>query len=48
VCEYQWVAGDTDVVGTYYIDVLVTFTGPIPEHFPQAFHRELIIRPKVG
>ena len=48
LCEYQWVAGDTDTVGTYYIDVLVTFSGPIPEHFPQMFHRELIIRPKVG
>jgi hypothetical protein len=48
LCEYQWVAGDTDSVGTYLIEVLVTFAGSIPERFPQRFNRELIIRPKVG
>lgn len=48
ICEYQWVAGDTDTVGTYSVDVLVTFPGSIPEHFPQAYDRELIIGPKVG
>ena len=48
LCEYQWVAGDTDTVGTYHIEVLVTFAGDILERFPQAFNRELVIRPKVG
>lgn len=48
LCEYQWVAGDTDTVGTYHVEVLVTFAGSIPERFPQQFDRELIIRPKVG
>ena len=48
LCEYQWVAGDTDVVGTYLIEVLVTFSGPIPQRFPQRFDREMLISPKVG
>jgi len=48
LCEYQWVAGDTDTPGTYYIEVLVTFSGPIPERFPQRFNRELLIKEKVG
>lgn len=46
--EYQWVAGDTDTAGTYLIEVLVTFSGAIPERFPQRFNRELLIRPRVG
>ena len=48
LCEYQWVAGDTDVQGTYLIEVLVTFSGSIPQRFPQRFDRELLIGPKVG
>jgi len=48
LCEYQWVSGDTDTVGTYHIEVLVTFSGAIPERFPQGYNRELLIRPKVG
>lgn len=48
LCEYQWVVGDTDTVGTYRVEVLVTFSGSIPERFPQVFDRELTIRPKVG
>jgi len=48
ICEYQWVAGDTDTPGTYYIEVLVTFSGAIPERFPQRFNRELLIKEKVG
>ena len=48
LCEYQWVAGDTDVVGTYLIEVLVTFSGSIPQRFPQRFDREMVIGPKVG
>ena len=46
--EYQWVAGDTDTAGSYLIEVLVTFSGAIPERFPQRFNRELLIRPRVG
>lgn len=48
LCEYQWVSPDTDTAGTYLIEVLVTFSGAIPERFPQRFNREMLIRPKVG
>lgn len=48
VGTYQWVAGDTDTAGTYEVEGLATFSGSIPERFPQRSNLELIIMPKVG
>ncbi len=45
---YQWVAGDTDTVGTYEVEGLATFPGSIPQRFPQRSDLELHILPKVG
>ena len=48
VLQYAWVAGDTDVPGTYLVQAVVTFaTGEI-QTFPQRSHLELIIRDRVG
>lgn len=48
VLEYQWVAGDTDVPGTYEIEAVVTFSGGIVQRFPGKSDLELIIEEKVG
>ena len=48
IVEYQWLAGETDVAGTYLVEFLVAFAGGIPQRFPQRSYRELIIKPKVG
>lgn len=48
VLQYQWVAGDTDVPGTYLIEAVVTFAGGLVERFPQGSNLELVIKPKVG
>lgn len=48
LAEYQWVSGDTDVPGQYLVEVLVTFSGSLPERFPQRSNLEVIILPKVG
>jgi hypothetical protein len=48
VLTYQWVAPDTDVVGTYEIDAVVTFADGRIQHFPQGSDLELIIGEKVG
>lgn len=48
VLEYQWVAGDTDVAGTYEIEAVVTFSGAIVQRFPGKSDLEWIIEEKVG
>lgn len=48
IVEYQWVAGDTDVVGSYFVEFLVTFAGGLVERFPQRSQQEITIQPKVG
>jgi len=34
VCQYDWQAGDTDTVGTYYIEFEVTYSDLSVETFP--------------
>jgi hypothetical protein len=48
ILEYQWVAPDTDVPGTYLIEAFVTFAGGAIQRFPQRSYLELHILPKVG
>jgi len=48
ILEYTWVAGDTDVPGTYQVEAIVTFAGGAIQRFPQRSYLEVIIRPKVG
>lgn len=48
IVSYQWVAGDTDVPGSYIVEFLVTFSGGTPQRFPQRSYREISILPKVG
>lgn len=48
ILEYQWVAPDTDVPGTYLVEAVVTFAGGAIQRFPQRSDLELIILPKVG
>jgi hypothetical protein len=47
ILEYQWVAGDTDVPGTYEVEAVVTFAGGAVQTFPQRNHLEVIILPDV-
>jgi hypothetical protein len=47
ILQYQWVAGDTDVPGTYLVEAIVTFASGAIQRFPQRSYLELIIRPKV-
>jgi hypothetical protein len=48
ILTYQWITGDTDTVGTYEIEAVVTFADGRIERFPQGSDLELIILPKVG
>jgi hypothetical protein len=34
VCQYNWQAGDTDTVGTYYVEFEVTYADASVETFP--------------
>lgn len=34
VCQYNWQAGDTDTVGTYYVEFEVTYADAAVETFP--------------
>lgn len=44
ILTYDWVAGDTDVPGTYLVQAVVTFAGGAIQTFPQRSHLELIIK----
>ncbi len=48
ILTYQWVAGDTDIPGTYQIEAVVTFADGRIERFPQRSYLELVIKAKVG
>lgn len=48
ILSYTWVAGDTDVPGTYLVEAIVTFASGAIQRFPQRSYLELVIRPKVG
>lgn len=48
IVTYQWVAGDTDIAGTYSVEFKVTYAGGAIQRFPQRSYRELTIKPKVG
>jgi hypothetical protein len=36
VIQYDWVAGDTDTVGTYYVEFQVTYSNSSIETFPNS------------
>jgi hypothetical protein len=48
ILEYTWIAGDTDVPGTYLVEAIVTFASGAIQRFPQRSYLEVHIRPKVG
>lgn len=48
ILTYDWVAGDTDVPGTYLVEAIVTFADGTIQTFPQRSYLELQIRPRVG
>ena len=48
VLTYSWTTGDTDAVGTYLVEAVVTFAGGAIQRFPQRSYLEVVIRPKVG
>ena len=48
VLSYTWLAGDTDTVGTYEVEAVVTFAGGAIQRFPQRSDLEFHILPKVG
>ena len=39
VVQYDWVAGDTDTVGTYYVEFEVTYSDASVETFPNNGNR---------
>ena len=48
ILSYTWLAGDTDVPGTYQVEAIVTFASGAIQRFPQRSYLEVVIRPKVG
>ena len=48
ILSYTWLAGDTDVPGTYHVEAIVTFASGAIQRFPQRSYLEVVIRPKVG
>ena len=48
ILQYDWIAGDTDTVGTYLIEAIVTFASGAIQRFPQRSYLELVIKPKLG
>lgn len=47
IVHYVWQAGDTDVVGAYRCDFLVTFAGGAIQRFPQGSYLEVIVKAAV-
>ena len=48
ILQYDWIAGDTDVPGTYLVEAIVTFASGAIQRFPQRSYLEVVIKPKVG
>jgi len=48
ILSYTWLAGDTDVPGTYLVEAIVTFASGAIQRFPQRSYLEVVIKPKVG
>jgi len=48
VVQYDWVTGDTDTVGTYYVEFEVTYSDGSIETFPNNNKEVIIIRPELN
>ena len=48
VVQYDWVTGDTDTAGTYYVEFEVTYTDGTIETFPNNNKEVIIIRPELN
>ena len=48
VVQYDWVSGDTDTVGTYYVEFEVTYSDGAVETFPNNNKEVIIIRPELN
>ena len=43
VVQYNWVTGDTDTVGTYYVEFQVTYSDGSVETFPNSGNRVISV-----
>jgi 5-hydroxyisourate hydrolase-like protein (transthyretin family) len=48
VVQYDWVTGDTDTAGTYYVEFQVTYNDGGVETFPNSNKEVIIIRPELN
>lgn len=48
IVEADWLAGETDVAGNYYVEFLVTWSGGTTQRFPQDSNEEIAIEERVG
>lgn len=48
VVQYDWVSGDTNTVGTYYVEFEVTYADSSIETFPNNNKEVIIIRPELN
>lgn len=48
IVQYDWVSGDTDTVGTYYVEFEVTYFDGSVETFPNNNKEVIIIRPELN
>jgi 5-hydroxyisourate hydrolase-like protein (transthyretin family) len=48
IVEYDWVSGDTDTAGTYYVEFQVTYSDSTIETFPNNNKEVIIIRPELN
>jgi hypothetical protein len=48
VVKYDWVTGDTDTVGTYYVEFQVTYADLTIETFPNDDKAVILIKPELA
>ena len=48
VVKYEWVTGDTDTVGTYYVEFQVTYADSTIETFPNSSNIIIFIKPELA
>lgn len=46
--QYDWVLGDTDTPGTYYIEFKVTYDNGAVETFPNNSNATVVVYPSLG
>jgi hypothetical protein len=48
VVKYEWATGDTDTVGTYYVEFQVNYADLTIETFPNSSNIVILIKPELA